>query len=276
MESSEKSLSYYISKGHHRVQGWLPRGAISLIFAVDNIQKRIGIYGHVGEIGVHHGKLFILLYLMLRKEEKAVAVDVFENQEFNVDQSGRGNKKIFLRNMEHHAGGTSRLAIIQKDSLQICSENITNAVGGMLRLFSIDGGHTAGITYHDLIIANNSLCEGGVIIVDDYFNEAWPGVSEGTNRYFYAEGQNRFVPFLIGGNKVLFTTSQEYAAIYVKALQDHNLGANWKFSKFLGTTVICSDFSRQSFRQRIERTWIWKKIRKKFFGKVIKKIVIGS
>ncbi|HEV2069230.1 MAG TPA: hypothetical protein VGR26_05515 [Acidimicrobiales bacterium] len=34
--------------------------------------------GSVGEIGVHHGKLFLLAYLASRRDEAAFAVDVFE------------------------------------------------------------------------------------------------------------------------------------------------------------------------------------------------------
>ena len=58
-------------------------------------------------------------------------------------------------------------------------------MGGPLRFFSIDGGHLSHIVKHDLETAALSITDGGVIILDDYFNPEFPGVSEGTNRYFF-------------------------------------------------------------------------------------------
>lgn len=84
-------------------------------------------------------------------------------------------------------------------------------MGGKIRLFSVDGGHTSHITQCDLETVSNSLVDGGVIILDDYFNAAWPGVSEGTNRFFILGNKTGIIPFAIGGNKVFFTTNENYA-----------------------------------------------------------------
>ncbi len=273
MEASEKLLSAYIHHGHSRVQGWLSKGAISLISAVGEIQSRMRLKGHVSEIGVHHGKLFVLLYLMLRKSEKAVAVDIFENAELNVDASGKGNKSVFLRNVKRFSGDTSRLKIIHQSSTQISHKDIIESVGGTVRLFSVDGGHTAEITYYDLMTANNSLCEGGVIILDDYFSESWPEVSEGTNKFFYTNKNNRLTPFLIGGNKLLFTTGRSYARRYIDALQNYKLGESHKLSRLFGEPVLCADFTPPTLRKRFEQTWLWKYLRKRQAGKLIKTLV---
>ena len=91
------------------------------------------------------------------------------------------------------------------------------ADAGPVRLFSVDGGHTADITASDLALAEASLCPGGIVILDDYFNEAWPGVSEGATRYLGA-GTSTLVPVAIGGNKFVFTNSKELAGKYREAL----------------------------------------------------------
>ena len=52
-----------------------------------------------------------------------------------------------------------------------------------MRLFSIDGGHTAAITEKDLQTAAECLVDGGAVILDDVFNEAFPAVSEGLLSY---------------------------------------------------------------------------------------------
>jgi hypothetical protein len=262
----------YIQNGYKRVQGWLSSGAVSLITAIDRIQKEMEIRGHIGEIGIHHGKLFILMYLLRREGENTVAVDTFDMAKFNIDESGRGNKRIFLKNVDRYAKTASQLKIIQQDSQKLKAEDIRNTVGGSVRLFSIDGGHTAGITCHDLETISGSLSEGGVIILDDYFNEEWPEVSEGTNRFYHKKGYKRIFPFLIGGNKTFFTSSKEYAEKYIEALQSYRIGTAFKLSQLFGSTVIYYGFDRLKLQQRLEKTWLWKKLRNKVIGQIIRRL----
>ena len=67
---------------------------------------------------------------------------------------------------------------------------------GKVRLFSIDGGHTEGITENDLAIADEAIGDGSIIIVDDVFNDLFPGVTNGLHRYFARDPH--LVPFAVG------------------------------------------------------------------------------
>lgn len=51
-------------------------------------QHEMGIFGAVGEIGVHHGKFLIPIVGNALVEEPAVALDLFEDQAANIDTSG--------------------------------------------------------------------------------------------------------------------------------------------------------------------------------------------
>lgn len=51
-------------------------------------QHELGIYGAVGEIGVHHGKFLIPIVGNALVDEPAVAMDLFEDQQANLDKSG--------------------------------------------------------------------------------------------------------------------------------------------------------------------------------------------
>lgn len=51
-------------------------------------QHELGIFGSVGEIGVHHGKFLIPIIGNALAGEPAVALDLFEDQSSNVDVSG--------------------------------------------------------------------------------------------------------------------------------------------------------------------------------------------
>lgn len=77
---------------------------------------------------------------------------------------------------------------------------------------------TADITASDMALAESVLCPGGLLILDDFFNEAWPGVAEGAARHL-ASGSG-LVPVAISGNKFIFTTSVEFAAAYRAALAE--------------------------------------------------------
>lgn len=214
MSDASHYLASYANKHYKKISGWLGKDTITQLIRLNDIQHTLGISGHVGEIGVHHGKLFILLYLFAREQESAIALDIFEQQELNVDESGHGSLSILENNLAIYAGGTSRLKIINADSTTIGAREITAAIGGKLRLFSVDGGHLAGIVRHDLNTASAAICEGGIVILDDYFNPEFPGVSEGVNQFFMMDNQRDLVPFFVGMNKIYITT-RDYAERYI-------------------------------------------------------------
>ncbi len=223
MSDTNHYLKSYAKRNHRKVNGWLGTDTILQLIQIDGIQRKLGLSGHVGEIGVHHGKLFILLYLLAKQGEHAIAIDIFEQQGLNVDKSGEGSLQVLKTNLEAFTDGTSKLRVINADSTTISAEQITTATGGHLRLFSIDGGHQSHIVRHDLNTAASVICEGGVIILDDYFNPEFPGVSEGVNQFFLMDNVKRLVPFIVGMNKIYLTT-QSYAEHYMNHFTRTDIG----------------------------------------------------
>ena len=207
----------YLTSGLRHVEGWLtPLSARVLAFLLDG-QAKNGVRGAVGEIGVHHGKLFLVAYLATRKDERAFAIDVFDQQEFNLDHSGKGNREQFLANVERYAGSTDGLVVIASDSLRIQPERILNEAGPA-RFVSVDGGHTAECTLNDLRLAESCLTGGGIILLDDYFNHHWPDVSVGAAQHFLS-ADAKTKPFLITPNKVFFA-EERYHGMYQNAVRD--------------------------------------------------------
>jgi hypothetical protein len=114
-------------------------------------------------------------------------------------------------------GGTEPL-IVKRNSLEVTAEHLLEWAGGPYRLFSVDGGHPLEVALHDLRLTNAVMAEGGVIMVDDYFDPKFPGVSEAVNRFFLIYGNEvRVEPFLITGNK-LFLATKEYGKLYREAI----------------------------------------------------------
>jgi hypothetical protein len=87
---TESLLKSYTKYGFKKVDGWLDPASAFIIYQLSKVQNELGISGGVGEIGVHHGKLFILLLLMLKKGERSFGVDIFDEQNLNIDSSGKG------------------------------------------------------------------------------------------------------------------------------------------------------------------------------------------
>lgn len=117
---------HYASNTHMEVEGWLNPLDAQIIFELGSIQTNAGISGAVGEIGVHHGKLAILLYLMLHREEKGFCIDVFDQQELNIDRSGKGNENIFMNNLGKFGIDKNLVHVIKNSSANINSKDIKN------------------------------------------------------------------------------------------------------------------------------------------------------
>jgi hypothetical protein len=242
----DSRVARYIRHGKFFVEGWLRTEAALTITALSERQRALGVRGGIAEIGVHHGKLFVLLYLLGCASEKAVAIDLFEDQHLNVDVSGSGDLAKFRRHLSRHADD-ARLVLHQGNSMDLAGADLVRLAEGPLRFISVDGGHTAEITAHDLAVADAALAEGGIIVLDDAFNEQWPGVADGVQRYF-VRGPN-LVPFAIGANKTYFCRPSHrdtYRAAAAAVASDTTM------PEFLGEPVAVLQFTRPRLRDRLK------------------------
>ncbi|MGB8402932.1 MAG: class I SAM-dependent methyltransferase [Mycobacterium sp.] len=212
MPAIASKFAAYRRFGHRRVQGYTQSPAIGLLAAVDAAQRSQRVRGPVAEIGVHHGQLFVAMKLLQRAGESSIAIDLFEDQEANIDKSGQGDFAEFLRSIDRWSDRNG-LVIHKGDSTKIGPGDIPALTD--VRLFSVDGGHTAGIVLSDMRLAESCLTDGGVVIADDVFNQQWPDVAVGTVHYL--EQGSGLVPFYIAYNKVLFTQRQ-FAESYRRAI----------------------------------------------------------
>lgn len=255
-----KELAKYVKVGHYSVDGWLYEAAIGLLVRLSNLQGQMNIEGPVCEIGVHHGKSFILLHLLTRNNELSVAWDLFERQSENVDKSGCGDKDIFFQNLKNCNCDLKRIKVNSENSLNLTEDKIESDCGGKVRIFSIDGGHTSEITYNDLRLAAKTLRDGGIVILDDFFNEAWPGVAEGTCKYMLS-GDSGLVPVAIGGNKLVLTNNPETAKFYIDGLRNPGDMFDSRVSTIFGSKVLILLPRRNRARRYLTSTKFWKSVR---------------
>ena len=196
----QRNFGRYRAIGQRLVTGFLEPEILLVLDVLNSAQRAKQVSGAVAEIGVHHGKLFIGLSLLQRGGEKSVAIDIFGDQELNVDGSGHGNLDKFRNNVKLWSS-MDDVVIHQGDSTKLEPQKLAELAGGDIRFFSVDGGHTEEIVFSDMKLAEATLADGGVVIADDVFNEQWPGVAVGTLRYL--EDGAKLAPFVIGFNKVV-------------------------------------------------------------------------
>lgn len=245
--NNTESRKRYLKRGQRRVDGWLDKFSAQYISSLDAIQEIVGETGAVAEIGVHHGKLCILLALCTRARESCLAIDVFEDQHLNTDRSGRGNKVKFLHNMQKWAPAAD-LKVVQRSSLEMLPGEIVE-ICGRVRLASIDGGHTEECALNDLRLFEAVLTQRGVIIVDDCFNEAWPGVSSAIAKYLLGR-EGRLRPFAISPGK-LYLALPEYTEFYRNEIMNRNAYYYEKSADFLGYEVdVYGAFRHTHFLKR--------------------------
>lgn len=233
---------------HEAVQGWLADFSAEAILALARYQSARAIRGPVAEIGVHHGRLFLLLYLATTTGEAAIAVDLFSMQHLNTDQSGRGNKAIFLRHVDRIAGSRDGLVVIEDSSFNVKAEQLM--AHGRPRLFSIDGSHTEPATLNDLQLADATLAREGIVIVDDCFNEYWPEVTGALAKHLAA---GTLVPFAITPGKVLLCRAPA-AAVYQAFLRERFPRRIDKEAHLFGHPVLVTGVRPWTLRRAVGTT----------------------
>lgn len=244
----------YLHRGQRKVEGWLDPSSARYIYELVKLQSESGKGGAAVEIGVHHGKLFILLHLAgLRKKD--LAIDLFDDQALNLDRSGCGDRQRFVENFKQCGGDVKQISIWQKSSLTVAPEEIIEEVGSVA-IFSVDGGHTREIVFNDLKLADASLRDDGIVILDDFFNEFWPNVSLGSIDYFN-DPASRLKPFAITPGK-MYLCSPQWSSFYRDNWRKRF--APWEFDKeveMLGSPVLLmgtATWKKSAVNRAVRRT----------------------
>ncbi len=237
MDPREKEMIKVYIKDLHKVHGWFHPRMIKVISLTHIFQQIHQIKGSLAEIGVLHGKSFLPLYIFCGQGSTAVAIDLFVTRPQGPKSPVIDNHKIFIRHVQIYGrDDCKKLRVIKANSLSVDAERIkkeSNREG--FRIFSVDGAHTSEATLRDLQNAHATLVKGGVLMIDDYFQPTWPGVSEAFNRFMSQTGMD-LKPFFIGFNKILLTQAS-YAEAYRKFIVE-GMGEPQKRSVFFESEVL--------------------------------------
>lgn len=214
-------LAKYLNGPFDAVQGWCSPFLWQAIEPLANAMIAGGDPAPVAEIGVHHGKFFIGLAKTMSSKRKHYAFDVFEDQNLNLDRSGSGSREIFESNLAANRIAPRAVEIVKADSMTVDAATIARvrAQSGGFSFFSVDGCHMAEHTINDIQIAMQLTLPNGIVFVDDYTNQSWPGVQEGVAK-LYLMSAPRFVPLIFLEGKLLLCHISHHAK-YRKLLAAH-------------------------------------------------------
>ena len=232
MQQDHAHLDAYMRDGFRRIEGWCSGYLSGVLKLIDAHQRAHGVAGGVAEIGIHHGLLFLMLNSLCDVSEQSYAIDLFEAQGLNIDHSGQGSKTAFLDNMARFDGKRGPSACV--GAADSTTADIRRVVTAPVRIFSIDGGHTAEHTVADLHSAQSVLHPSGVVILDDVTNDHWLGVIEGAMSFL--QHRPTLVPFAIGFNKLLLA-NLSHAGDYAELIADSSF-ASKKDVKFMGWQLV--------------------------------------
>jgi SAM-dependent methyltransferase len=200
-----KDLAEYWEMGFPHIEGWVDARLLECLQLIDATQREARITGQIGEIGVYHGKLLLALAHLAEPGGKVTAIDVFDDQSKNIDGAGAGSRERLEENIRRFGPADIDYAFVKADSIALTASDKIRIMGerGPFRLFSVDGCHTAEHTCTDILTGQDFLGPGGILILDDYMQPHWPGVTEAVH-LLYSRYVPRVKPFLYCCHKLFF------------------------------------------------------------------------
>jgi hypothetical protein len=229
-------LDFFALQVESEIEGWFYPPDIVAFWMIDRIQKDAHLSGSLCELGVYQGKSAIALGRMLRSGETLFCYDIFH--EYSID-GFRANLGRFCPDLDN------ALVCVRQNlpALRIPPEAVP--LGG-LRFLHVDAVHEHSSVLNDLCNFSPLLARHGVIVLDDYFDPDWPGVSTGMSEFCLSEAGSGFRPFISTRSK-MYLCRREWVEFYQTWIVKSGLIPNLSLEGvFDGVIVRC--FSTQAER----------------------------
>jgi len=248
-EARRRQLKSYLDHGLRNVSGWLDKRSAKIIAALGDYQSAEGIRGALGEIGVHHGKLFILLDLMRAADETSFAIDCSTIRSSTSNTPDWATIPACRRTSR--PSPAERTASRSSRRIRWSSERarFSRSAGppGYPRSTEVTPPPVRRTTS---VFRRARRSTKGIVIVDDYFNPLWPDVSIGVSQYMF-DGGSKLRPFAVSPNKLYLARSDCHGR-YRAVLRDRVRRYFLKTSEMYGQEVDIYGYDRSSsWRRRV-------------------------
>jgi hypothetical protein len=189
----EARVRRYIQFEMFGVRGFMHPIDASSYAAILLYQREQHLSGSLAEIGVYFGRSFFLMGQTLGPGEKAFAADLFESGPLPGGDSLQLQE--FRRTAQRFRIPLEPRCLVTGPSERLKPADVLDAIG-LVRFFSIDGGHMIEHIRDDASLASAVLAEHGVLAFDDFCNPEWPEVSVGVFDFLRA-ASGEYLPFAI-------------------------------------------------------------------------------
>jgi len=228
------SVRKFIFHDLQAIEGYIDPPDALVFLAILRSQQSASLQGGLAEIGVYYGRSYFLLRKICGDGEKIVAIDPFDivKPDHGVTQYERfaaGGRQLGLSVDEER--------VIKSDSTLLGPADVIERAG-LIRFFSIDGGHMLPHVEADSRLAAASLAEHGIIAFDDTFNPAWPEVTAGVTD-FLREEAGRYSVFCLTKYKT-YVCRQPFHEFYARTIKTSPELRTFDHieTEFLGSTAI--------------------------------------
>jgi hypothetical protein len=174
MTSGEKLLLYEAQKNDF--EGFFGDESAALFDIFLSFQKEQNIKGDFLEIGVYKGRSALMSGLHLENNEAFHLIDSYASLLEEVE------KKMSLILGERGKYHPTPSQLLTSDMLGVSKYSLS--------WMHIDGSHTGRAVWNDLSLCEPLLSEEGILVLDDFFNPAYPQITEATfkflNQYSYS------------------------------------------------------------------------------------------
>ena len=201
-----KKIEEFISESQSKIEGWFFPNDMILFANLLALQLDTGISGDLCEVGVYRGKSLALMSLVKSNKQRVLGFDLFEGNDQNICVD---NLKKFgdFDNVELFKGLTSDLSNL----------TLEKHMPSPVRFLHIDAGHEYHEVLEQLEIFSPFVSRTGIIVMDDFQDRDFPGVSGATFDFCEKFYPRRFVPFLAGGNK-MYLCESSVAIFYQRSI----------------------------------------------------------
>ena len=160
----------YARGAMHGVRGYLAAVDARMMTLMARAQTAAGLAGALGEVGVFHGRSYLLLRMLAAPGEAVLGADTFPGGE-----AGAGWTAL-------HAHARRLGVALPRAELRIGRSDALDADAllrdhGPFRLLHVDASHRRDAVRGDAALALRLLGPGGIAVFDDFCEPAWPEVT---------------------------------------------------------------------------------------------------
>jgi hypothetical protein len=227
-----RTTESFINEISYQIDGWFYPLDMMLFGVIEAFHRSISATGDLAEIGVWKGKSLTLLSLLKSPTEHLYAMDLFCDD--LLEQSQACLTKFVPDSQRQN------ISFVKGNTADYSTAQLRQLFRHKLRLLHIDAGHEYHEVLHTLSLTAPFVEDHGIIVMDDYLDREFPGVHSATLDYCYETSKGRWVPFLVGGNKIYLANPVYATQFQLYLCQEVYFKDSFRLSRIKDTAVLIS------------------------------------